>query len=53
MGKDNRGDFTFAKFSDLKFPVTSLSQKLEGPILHPSVSELLGNPELRIHGAQS
>ncbi|KAG1820637.1 hypothetical protein EV424DRAFT_1347143 [Suillus variegatus] len=47
MDKDNQGDFTFAK------PHNTSSQKLEGPISHPSVSELLGNTELRIHGAQS
>ncbi|KAG1857991.1 hypothetical protein C8R48DRAFT_674521 [Suillus tomentosus] len=47
MDKDNRGDFTFAK------PHNTSSQKLEGPISHPSVSGLLGNTELRIHGAQS
>ncbi|KAG2051713.1 putative atypical/PIKK/PI3K protein kinase [Suillus hirtellus] len=53
MDKDNRDDFTFAKLSDLKLPVTFRISQLEGSILQPSVSELLENPELRFHGAQS
>ncbi|KAG1740390.1 kinase-like domain-containing protein [Suillus occidentalis] len=53
MDKDNRDDFTFAKLSDLKLPVTFRISQLEGSIPQPSVSELLENPELRFHGAQS
>jgi len=54
MDKDNRDDFTFAKLSDLKLPVTFRISQLEGSIPQPSISELLENPELRSrHGVQS
>ncbi|KAJ8590465.1 atypical/PIKK/PI3K protein kinase [Rhizopogon salebrosus TDB-379] len=53
MDKDNRDDFTFAKLSDLKLPVTFRISQLEGSRPQPSVSELLENPDLRFHGAQS
>ncbi|KAG1820526.1 uncharacterized protein BJ212DRAFT_1478630 [Suillus subaureus] len=46
---DNRDDFTFAKLSDFKFPVTS---DLGGSIQQSLVSVLLENPELRFYGAQ-
>ena len=68
MDKDNRDDFTFAKLSDLKLPVTFrmfvhqlldwrlLTQhcrsQLEG-IRHPhTFTEVLENPDLRFHGVQ-
>ncbi|KAF9243548.1 phosphoinositide 3-kinase family, accessory domain-containing protein [Melanogaster broomeanus] len=53
MDKDNRDDFTFAKLSDLKLPVTFRISQLEGTRPQKSVSEVLENPELRFHGAQS
>ncbi|KAH7912328.1 kinase-like domain-containing protein [Hygrophoropsis aurantiaca] len=53
MDKDNRDDFTFAKLSDLKLPVTFRISQLEGTRHPKSLSELLDNPELRFHGAQS
>ncbi|KAH7927966.1 putative atypical/PIKK/PI3K protein kinase [Leucogyrophana mollusca] len=53
MDKDSRDDFTFAKLSDLKLPVTFRISQLEG-VRHPkSISELLENPQLRFHGVQS
>ncbi|KIJ66818.1 hypothetical protein HYDPIDRAFT_26239 [Hydnomerulius pinastri MD-312] len=53
MDKDNRDDFTFAKLSDLKLPVTFRISQLEGTRPQKSVSEVLENPELRFHGVQS
>ncbi|KAN0093130.1 phosphatidylinositol 3-kinase [Tylopilus felleus] len=53
MDKDNRDDFTFAKLSDLKLPVTFRISQLEGTRPRKSVSDVLENPELRFHGAQS
>ncbi|KAH7884554.1 putative atypical/PIKK/PI3K protein kinase [Phlebopus sp. FC_14] len=53
MDKDNRDDFTFAKLSDLKLPVTFRISQLEGNRPQKSVSEVLEHPELRFHGAQA
>ncbi|KAI6042471.1 atypical/PIKK/PI3K protein kinase [Pisolithus marmoratus] len=53
MDKDNRDDFTFAKLSDLKLPVTFRVSQLEGTRQRKSVLEVLENPELRHYGAQS
>ncbi|PPQ95727.1 hypothetical protein CVT26_008370 [Gymnopilus dilepis] len=53
MDKDNRDDFTFAKLSDLKLPVTFRISQLEGNRKPRSFTELLENPELRFHGVQS
>lgn len=72
MDKDNRDDFTFAKLSDLKLPLTfrmyvvsdlypnglcptdvPFSSQLEGTRPRKSISDVLENPELRFHGAQS
>ncbi|KAF7367441.1 Phosphatidylinositol 3-kinase VPS34 [Mycena sanguinolenta] len=52
MDKD---DFTFAKLSDLKLPVTFRMQvsQLEGTRQPRSFTELLERPELRFHGVQS
>lgn len=52
MDKDNRDDFTFAKLSDLKQPVTFRISQLEGTIPKKSFTELLENPDLRFHGVQ-
>ncbi|EPS97255.1 hypothetical protein FOMPIDRAFT_1166642 [Fomitopsis schrenkii] len=52
MDKDNRDDFTFAKLSDLKLPVTFRISQLEGTRKPHSFTELLENPELRFHGVQ-
>ncbi|EGN99051.1 hypothetical protein SERLA73DRAFT_54158 [Serpula lacrymans var. lacrymans S7.3] len=53
MDKDNRDDFTFAKLSDLKLPVTFRISSLEGTRRPRPISELLEKPELRFHGVQS
>ncbi|KAF8183954.1 atypical/PIKK/PI3K protein kinase [Pholiota molesta] len=53
MDKDNRDDFTFAKLSDLKLPVTFRISQLEGVRKPNSFTELLEKPELRFHGVQS
>lgn len=53
MDKDNRDDFTFAKLSDLKLPVTFRVSQLEGTRQRKSVLEVLEEPELRYYGAQS
>ncbi|KIK10246.1 hypothetical protein K443DRAFT_212 [Laccaria amethystina LaAM-08-1] len=53
MDKDNRDDFTFAKLSDIKHPVTFRISQLEGVRRPKSVTELLQDPELRFHGIQS
>lgn len=53
MDKDNRDDFTFAKLSDLKLPVTFRISQLEGTRKPRSFTELLEKPELRFHGVQS
>lgn len=53
MDKDNRDDFTFAKLSDIKHPVTFRISQLEGVRRPKSVTELLQHPELRFHGIQS
>ncbi|KAM6504309.1 atypical/PIKK/PI3K protein kinase [Amanita muscaria] len=53
MDKDNRDDFTFAKLSDLKLPVTFRVSQLEGIRKPPTYTELLENPGLRHHGVQS
>ncbi|KAG6884336.1 hypothetical protein C0992_006496 [Termitomyces sp. T32_za158] len=53
MDKDNRDDFTFAKLSDLKLPVTFRISSLEGKRSSRTFTELLEQPELRFHGAQS
>ncbi|KAF8896526.1 putative atypical/PIKK/PI3K protein kinase [Infundibulicybe gibba] len=52
MDKDSRDDFTFAKLSDLKLPVTFRMQ-LEGNRQQRSFTEVLENPQLRFHGVQS
>ncbi|KDQ59030.1 hypothetical protein JAAARDRAFT_33751 [Jaapia argillacea MUCL 33604] len=53
MDKDNRDDFTFAKLSDLKLPVTFRISELSGTRPKKSFTELLAHPELRFHGVQS
>ncbi|RDB29393.1 Phosphatidylinositol 3-kinase catalytic subunit type 3 [Hypsizygus marmoreus] len=53
MDKDNRDDFTFARLSDLKLPVTFRISQLEGIRRPRSFTELLEKPELRFHGVQS
>ncbi|KAF9484364.1 phosphatidylinositol 3-kinase [Pholiota conissans] len=53
MDKDNRDDFTFAKLSDLKLPVTFRISQLEGVRKPNTFTEILENPELRFHGVQS
>lgn len=52
MDKDNRDDFTFAKLSDLKLPVTFRISQLEGTRKAHTYTELLEKPELRFHGVQ-
>ncbi|ETW79232.1 hypothetical protein HETIRDRAFT_387555 [Heterobasidion irregulare TC 32-1] len=53
MNKENKDDFTFARLSDLKLPVTFRISQLEG-IRHPkSFTEVIENPELRFRGVQS
>ncbi|ESK92357.1 atypical pikk pi3k protein kinase [Moniliophthora roreri MCA 2997] len=53
MDKDNRDDFTFAKLTDLKLPVTFRISQLEGIRQPRSFTELLEHPELKFHGVQS
>ncbi|KAG6837574.1 hypothetical protein H0H93_006988 [Arthromyces matolae] len=53
MDKDHRDDFTFAKLSDLKLPVTFRISSLEGKRSTRTLTEVLEQPELRFHGAQS
>ncbi|GJE85603.1 atypical/PIKK/PI3K protein kinase [Phanerochaete sordida] len=52
MDKDSRDDFTFAKLSDLKLPVTFRISQLEGFRRPHAFTELLEKPELRFHGVQ-
>ncbi|KAI0730079.1 atypical/PIKK/PI3K protein kinase [Fomitopsis betulina] len=52
MDKDNRDDFTFAKLSDLKLPVTFRISQLEGTRKPYAFTELLEKPDLRFHGVQ-
>ncbi|EAU85589.2 atypical/PIKK/PI3K protein kinase [Coprinopsis cinerea okayama7 len=52
MDKDNRDDFTFARLSDLKLPVTFRISQLEGIRKPKSFTEVLENPDLRFHGVQ-
>ncbi|OCH90330.1 atypical/PIKK/PI3K protein kinase [Obba rivulosa] len=52
MDKDNRDDFTFAKLSDLKLPVTFRISQLEGTRKPHSFTEVLEKPDLRFHGVQ-
>ncbi|TFK20725.1 atypical/PIKK/PI3K protein kinase [Coprinopsis marcescibilis] len=52
MDKDNRDDFTFARLSDLKQPVTFRISQLEGTRQPKSFTEVLENPELRFYGVQ-
>ncbi|CAL1715935.1 unnamed protein product [Somion occarium] len=52
MDKDNRDDFTFAKLSDLRFPVTFRISQLEGTRHPRPFTELLEKPDLRFHGVQ-
>ncbi|KAI0366306.1 atypical/PIKK/PI3K protein kinase [Pilatotrama ljubarskyi] len=52
MDKDNRDDFTFAKLSDLKMPVTLRISQLEGTRKPHPFTEVLEKPELRFHGVQ-
>ncbi|KAF5367144.1 hypothetical protein D9758_004029 [Tetrapyrgos nigripes] len=53
MDKDNRDDFTFAKLSDLKLPVTVRISQLEGNRQPRPFTELLDHPEYKFHGVQS
>ncbi|KAL0954695.1 hypothetical protein HGRIS_003644 [Hohenbuehelia grisea] len=55
MDKDSRqgDDFTFAKLSDLKVPVTFRVSQLEGIRRPKPFTEVIDNPELRFHGLQS
>ncbi|KAF6754471.1 atypical/PIKK/PI3K protein kinase [Ephemerocybe angulata] len=53
MDRDNRDDFTFARLSDLKLPVTFRISQLEGIRKPHTFTEVLDNPELRFHGVQS
>ncbi|KAF8150738.1 atypical/PIKK/PI3K protein kinase [Crassisporium funariophilum] len=53
MDKDNRDDFTFAKLSDLRLPVTFRISQLEGIRKLWTFTEVLENPELQFHGVQS
>ncbi|KAI0671945.1 atypical/PIKK/PI3K protein kinase [Trametes maxima] len=52
MDKDNRDDFTFAKLSDLKMPVTFRISQLEGTRKPHPFTEVLEKPELRFYGVQ-
>ncbi|KAF9000637.1 atypical/PIKK/PI3K protein kinase [Cyathus striatus] len=52
MDKDHRDDFTFARLSDLKLPVTFRISELQGIRKPKSFTELLENPDLRFHGVQ-
>ncbi|GBE88499.1 atypical/PIKK/PI3K protein kinase [Sparassis latifolia] len=52
MDKDNRDDFTFAKLSDLKVPVTFRISQLEGTRKPHTFTEVLEKPELRFYGVQ-
>lgn len=53
MDKDNNTkDFTFAKLSDLKLPVTFRISQMEGTRKPRSYTELLERPELRFAGVQ-
>ncbi|EJD49671.1 phosphatidylinositol 3-kinase [Auricularia subglabra TFB-10046 SS5] len=53
MDKDNNSkDFTFAKLSDLKLPVTFRISQLEGTRKPRSYTELLEHPELKFAGVQ-
>ncbi|KZW02777.1 hypothetical protein EXIGLDRAFT_759492 [Exidia glandulosa HHB12029] len=53
MDKDNNTkDFTFAKLSDLKLPVTFRVSQMEGTRKPRSYTELLEHPELRFAGVQ-
>ncbi|KAI0714408.1 atypical/PIKK/PI3K protein kinase [Cerioporus squamosus] len=52
MDKDNRDDFTFAKLSDLKMPVTFRISQMHGTRKPYSFTEVLEKPELRFHGVQ-
>ncbi|KAI0350030.1 atypical/PIKK/PI3K protein kinase [Trametes cingulata] len=52
MDKDNRDDFTFAKLSELKMPVTFRISQLEGTRKPHPFTEVLEKPELRFHGVQ-
>ncbi|KDQ06726.1 hypothetical protein BOTBODRAFT_167791 [Botryobasidium botryosum FD-172 SS1] len=52
-GKDTTKDVTFAKLSDLKFPVTVRISQLEGTRKPRDFSELIVHPELRFAGVQS
>ncbi|KAJ4493031.1 atypical/PIKK/PI3K protein kinase [Lentinula edodes] len=53
MDKDHRDDFTFARLSDLKVPVTLRISQLEGTRKPRSFTEVLENPDLKFHGVQS
>ncbi|KAF8220972.1 atypical/PIKK/PI3K protein kinase [Tricholoma matsutake] len=52
MDKDNRDDFTFARLTHLKLPVTFRISQLEGIRRPRPFTELLVKPELRFHGVQ-
>ncbi|KAH6909088.1 atypical/PIKK/PI3K protein kinase [Coprinopsis sp. MPI-PUGE-AT-0042] len=52
MDKDSRDDFTFARLSDLKLPVTFRISQLEGIRKLKSFTEVLENPDLQFHGLQ-
>ncbi|KAF9070787.1 putative atypical/PIKK/PI3K protein kinase [Rhodocollybia butyracea] len=53
MDKDHRDDFTFARLSDIKLPVTFRISQLEGNRKPRTFTEVLENPDLKFHGAQS
>ncbi|EJU04865.1 atypical/PIKK/PI3K protein kinase [Dacryopinax primogenitus] len=53
MDPNNSKDFTFAKLSDLKLPVTFRISQLEGTRKPRPFSELLEHPEYRFSGVQS
>ncbi|PSS34047.1 hypothetical protein PHLCEN_2v1951 [Hermanssonia centrifuga] len=52
MDKENKDDFTFAKLTDLKLPVTLRISQLEGIRHARPFTEILEKPELRFHGVQ-
>ncbi|KAI0806054.1 atypical/PIKK/PI3K protein kinase [Irpex lacteus] len=52
MDKDSRDDFTFAKLSDLKLPVTFCISQLEGTRKPFTFTDVLERPELRFYGVQ-
>ncbi|KAI5119006.1 hypothetical protein M0805_004416 [Coniferiporia weirii] len=53
MDKDNPKDFTFAKSSSLKFPVTFRISQFEGNSKPKPFTDVIDNPDLQFAGAQS